>query len=67
MSAFWLLLPILLPVAAGCAAFFARSRRILHRSLVLLLASELLLVLALGLLCTEPVTLFQATAWPGRE
>lgn len=62
MSGFWLLLPILLPVAAGCAAFFARSRRILHRSLVLLLGSELLLVLALGLLCTEPVTLFRATA-----
>lgn len=62
MSGFWLLLPILLPVAAGCAAFFARSRRILHRSLVLLLGSELLLVLALGLLCTEPVTFFRATA-----
>lgn len=61
MSSFWLLLPILLPVGAGCAAFFARSRKILHSSLVLLLGAELLLVLALGLLCTESATLFRAT------
>lgn len=61
MSAIWLLLPILLPAVCGCAAFFARSRALLHRSLAALLGAELLLVLALGLGCTQPVTLFRAT------
>ena len=58
MSGAWLLIPILLPTAAGLLTFTISSRRYLKSMLLCLLGAEVLLAIALGAAGTELFQLF---------
>ena len=59
MSGSWLLLPLLLPLAAGIGLFFIQSMRARQVFTSVVLAEEIVLVIALGWNDVHPICLFR--------
>ena len=59
MSGSWLLLPLLLPLAAGIGLFFIQSMRARQVFTSIVLAEEIVLVIALGWNDVHPICLFR--------